>query len=112
MRLYVRQLLEQEENEMKPHKHADLIHAWADGAEIQTKDSSGWRDNLFPLWADDREYRIKPAEKVVRWLWAWRDSVNGDWCHGNTYMTEVDAHINFSDFDYKKLEWSREEFDE
>ena len=26
---------------MKPHKHAELIKAWADGAEIQWKDADG-----------------------------------------------------------------------
>jgi hypothetical protein len=44
----------------KPHKHADLIHAWADGAEIQFKGLEGWFDACNPDWLDDTEYRIKP----------------------------------------------------
>ena len=49
------------------HKHADVIHAWADGAEIQ------WRLGSFEEWRDlgsnppaspafnvKYEYRVKP----------------------------------------------------
>jgi hypothetical protein len=53
------------------HKHADLIHAWADGAQIQSRnDISGcWEDNRLPMWAQDTMYRIKPELKpdVVRY---------------------------------------------
>lgn len=56
------------------HKHADLIHAWAEGAEIEYKpvDVSIWKDcgDLEPSWGNDFfEYRIKPEKKpdVVRW---------------------------------------------
>jgi hypothetical protein len=50
---------------MKPHKHAELIKAWADGAEIQIKYNDGWCDwciGSSPHWLDDEEYRIKPQE--------------------------------------------------
>lgn len=46
-----------------PHKHAELIKAWADGAEIQIKitgfGSSTWVD-ANPAWNPDFDYRIKP----------------------------------------------------
>lgn len=48
---------------MKPHKHAALIKAWADGAEMQYRNSSGesWRDcSSNPAWCHMAEYRIKP----------------------------------------------------
>jgi hypothetical protein len=47
------------------HKHADLIHAWADGAEIQLKAIDGWRDIQRPHWHDNNDYRIKPKPDVV-----------------------------------------------
>ena len=57
---------------MKKHIHADLIHAWADGAQIQSRnDISGcWEDNRLPMWAQDTMYRIKPEPKpdVVKYL--------------------------------------------
>lgn len=43
-----------------PHKHAELIKAWADGAEIQIEASEErWVDN-YPLWNPSFKYRIKP----------------------------------------------------
>jgi hypothetical protein len=49
---------------MKPHKHAELIKAWADGAEIQWKDSDGiWHDDDEPWWNEEGEFRIKPEKE-------------------------------------------------
>ena len=57
---------------MKPHKHAELIKAWADGAEIEYRDRcSNIQVNAWsPLppqgdWDEhpDFEYRIKPEPK-------------------------------------------------
>lgn len=48
------------------HKHADLIHAWADGAKIQCKQIDGsWfdGDDMAPSWNEDYQYRIKPEPK-------------------------------------------------
>jgi len=55
---------------MKPHKHAELIKAWADGAKIQWKnDLDDWRDIGDPAWINSYEYRIKPEPKpdVIRY---------------------------------------------
>lgn len=50
----------------KPHKHAEVIKAWADGEEIQFQmDSNGsWEDckNNRPTWYEYNEYRVKPRE--------------------------------------------------
>lgn len=44
-----------------PHKHAEVIKAWADGAEIEYEDC-GWHDcTESPVWDEETEYRIKPA---------------------------------------------------
>ena len=49
---------------MKPHKHKDLIIAWANGAEIQLKNIKGnWVETSFPSWETFCEYRIKPEPK-------------------------------------------------
>jgi hypothetical protein len=53
---------------MKPHKHAELIKAWADGAEIQWKNKVDgyWEECYFtPYWKDDCEYRLKPTLKEL-----------------------------------------------
>ena len=47
------------------HKHAELIHAWADGAEIEYSIGSPtrWVNILNPHWDENTEYRIKPEPK-------------------------------------------------
>ena len=91
------------------HKHADLIHAWADGAEIQIMNADGrWEDiTCTPQWNPFALYRIKPEEKkpVVRWLWALE--TNEGWIVDRTLMTEHEAGKGRT-----KLEWSRTEFPE
>jgi hypothetical protein len=47
----------------KPHKHAELIKAWADGAEIEIKFYNGWRDCHPVDWSEHAEFRIKPEPK-------------------------------------------------
>ena len=57
---------------MKPHKHAELIKAWADGAQIEHRRLESWgmsdwelvSDHLM-VWheTDVHEYRIKPEPK-------------------------------------------------
>lgn len=55
---------------MKPHKHAELIKAWADGAEIEVyqKAFAEWEYQERPTWHTNFEYRIKsePKPDVVR----------------------------------------------
>ena len=56
----------------KPHPHAELIKAWADGAKIQSRHLidfdnveqwSKWTDDDEPEWCDeDYQFRIKPEE--------------------------------------------------
>lgn len=53
-----------------PHKHAALIKAWADGAEIEVLVGhkwvgveENWTSYQNPFWYPDMEYRIKPEPK-------------------------------------------------
>lgn len=57
----------------KPHKHAEVIKAWADGAEIEYRDlpDPQWYDAPCPNWYTNFEYRVKPQPKsyeVDVWL--------------------------------------------
>lgn len=46
---------------MKPHKHAKVIKAWADGAKVQSKNLDGvWVDDNEPWWDGLEHFRIKP----------------------------------------------------
>lgn len=68
---------------MKPRKHADLIKAWADGAEIEYFDalSCEWRKTDDPLWDDDTEYRIKLAK--------WEPEGGDFWISSFGYINET-----------------------
>lgn len=52
-----------------PHKHAAVIHAFADGAQVQSRDPKAvnpkWTDCRYPDFDEEIEYRIKPAAPVV-----------------------------------------------
>jgi hypothetical protein len=92
------------------HKHADLIHAWCEGAEIEVKRPStgSWWDANPPLWDLDYEYRIKPKQPVVRWKWAYL-SEQGFWYETQGFYSEYEIK---TDRQYIKLEYTRTEFPE
>lgn len=54
----------------KPHVHAELIKAWADGVKIerltyaQGSIPSNWIDDPHPSWNPDSKYRLKPPKKT------------------------------------------------
>lgn len=50
------------------HKHADVIVAWANGAEIEYRPGphERWSKSTSPGWQEDCEYRIKPPAKKYR----------------------------------------------
>ena len=48
----------------KSHRWAEVIKAWADGAEIEFRHHGDkWNVDMSPTWEDHIEYRVKP-EKV------------------------------------------------
>lgn len=48
---------------MTPHKHAEVIKAWADGrdVEIRTGPQYPWRVAYHPTWNPEYEYRVAAA---------------------------------------------------
>lgn len=63
--------------EKKPHKHAALIKAWADGATIQIRNTGhNWIDVIGnrPHWDENTEYRIKP-ELIVLYYTLFSDGI-------------------------------------
>lgn len=48
-----------------PHVHAEVIKAWADGAEIQWRQnkSQAWQDcGVAPNWSVNTMYRVRPPQ--------------------------------------------------
>ncbi len=55
-----------EEPVSKKRKHADVIIAWANGEDVQVRQSwkSDWASTSTPQFNDSHEYRVKPKEEV------------------------------------------------
>ena len=52
---------------MNKPPHADIIHAWADGKQIQYKCTDGWVDTVRPAFHMDGEYRVKPTKRAIHY---------------------------------------------
>ena len=96
------------------HKHAELIKAWADGAEIEWKmpHQTTWSAVGMPTWSEGYEYRIKPKQPVVRWEWAYKGKTIKKWMGSGTFFTDAEAAENLKDVEHIKLEYTRTEFPE
>lgn len=44
------------------HPHADILHAYAEGAEIEMFDGQNWKTTPHPPFAPTTEYRIRPSD--------------------------------------------------
>ena len=54
---------------MKPHIHAHIIKAWAEGQEIQYQWDGGWCDwgrTCAPEFNPLKNYRIKPEKPEIK----------------------------------------------
>jgi hypothetical protein len=72
------------------HKHADLIHAWADGAQIQWLDSNYDWCNIActPAWSNETTYRIKPEPKPDMYKYVDVRAVRDGICQWATCLPE------------------------
>lgn len=97
-----------------PHKHAGLIKAWADGAEIEFRDETGgWHTCRDPSWSVGTTYRIK--KNIVKTVGYRRYYLRDDAGMYCSFCYEVDsytprhieAHRYF--FRWKDFEWQYDE---
>ena len=68
------------EEKKVPLVHAEVIKAWADGAQIQCLHQDGpwegsWMD-CDPMWHPKSKYRVKPKPPVKKWRFVYQ-SRNG-----------------------------------
>ena len=84
------------EEKKTPHKHAELIKAWADGAEIQFKSqgSTDWRDASTPQWNLDCQYRIKPEPKPDRHEYVVVQKGSGIWRRSTLVDAQAKAMLD------------------
>lgn len=101
------------EIKMTRHKHADMIHAWAEGAEIQVRRDSGgvWADERNPSFLDFNEYRIKPRTvKREGWVAMYTQADGFSYVQRNICDSEDDVkQICPNAKAIIKIEWEEEE---
>jgi hypothetical protein len=77
---------------MKPHKHAELIKAWADGAEIEEqhlkKDWAPFTDGHW-MESDSWNYRIKLKPDTQYWVRVFEHSGGSMYCPHTAPATDV-----------------------
>ena len=77
----------------QPHKHKDVIIAWANGEEIEFRDpefSTQWNPIKVPSWLPDTEYRVKP--KPTEGILTFRIGV-GAYDDGSFYTLTADNEV-------------------
>lgn len=96
------------------HKHADVIIAYAEGADVQYKFQGAWEDWKNPCFKDDLEYRIKPniIEKEG-WINI-QNTTKGPIVLSGIFSTEEDAKkyaglTTVNNIITVRIEWDEEE---
>ena len=83
------------EMEMR-REHADLIHAWAEGADIQIKNEFGdWVDIKSPSFKPYCEYRIKPTPKADVVNYYYKSFGGFERCHKIVCTNKHDLRCTF-----------------
>ena len=91
----------------KPHKHAEVIKAWADGANIQAFNGVDWTTIEEPAWLLGIKYRVKPKENVERYKYAYRMKSGYTGISSNSYKHEEEfTHINPHVINCVRLDWT------
>jgi hypothetical protein len=94
----------------KPHVHREIIHAWADGADIQYLRLDGVWDDIPPL-NESNEYRIKPRTvKREGWVAMYTQADGFSYVQRNICDSEDDVkQICPNAKAIIKIEWEEEE---
>ena len=72
-----------------PRKHAELIKAWADGAEIELKIGNGeWRLISRPHFMEAAVYRIKPEPKPDFFRYVFAGDNSAGYFHKNKWLED------------------------
>ena len=88
----------------KPHKHAEFIKAWADGAEIEFRQEEchAWKKVDSPSWSLYNQYRVKP-ELVVKYHGIMQGTDGYERMNYNTgYHSEL-SHVRYPDSKWKVI---------
>lgn len=83
---------------MTPHTHAEVIKAWADGAEIQWRQnkSQAWQDcGVAPNWSVNTMYRVRPPQSDLERYGVEKGDV---WSIGTSRVVVSDPAVGVDSF--------------
>lgn len=85
-------------NAKKPHVHAEVIKAWADGAEIEWRceDTHNWTSTDKPSWNKYTQYRVKP-QPVVKYHGIMQGTDGHEHMNHNTGYHAESSHVRCPD---------------
>jgi len=90
----------------KPHKHAEFIKAWADGAEIEFRheECHAWKKADSPSWNLYTQYRVKPKTVTVVKYHGIMQGTDGyeDMNHNTGYFAES-SRVQYLDNKWKVI---------
>ena len=94
-----------------PHKHRDVIIAWANGEEIESfvTKLGMWQPCEHPVWTENCEYRIKPKRvKKEGWVNVYPDPIG---YRGDVVTSRVAADLIVKEERLAciRIEWEEEE---
>jgi len=85
----------------KPHKHCEIIKAWADGKKVQfySRSADRWEDAATPVFYEAYQYRIKPEALKYRLY------LHQSW-NGEIYVAIVNNRTNqFAEEQKSFIKW-------
>ena len=89
------------------HKYADVIIAWANGAEIEARSSAdrGWLVTRNPTWSEDVEYRVKPVKKYRVALFRLSNEASSAYTTCTNTQEEADSYESIPGFVRWLTDW-------
>jgi len=77
----------------KRHIHADVIHAWAEGEEVEYRSCGEWVSQKKPSFHEALQWRVKPKTvKKEGWVNVYGTDNEGDSYAGFIWSTEAKAN--------------------
>jgi len=88
-----------------PHKHAEVIKAWADGCAIEYNVGNDvWVEMLNPIWCVNNKYRIKPEPKADKISYGVIGYDGDEYHHINGLWNNTEVlPDSFKNFQYKTI---------
>ncbi len=91
-------------NTRTPHKHAEVIRAYADGHDVQMCSAGSWVDIKYPVFAEEYQFRVKPEPKTHKYRVALFSDGKNVWTISEDERDD-EVFVGFSSFVRYLTDW-------